>query len=224
MVGLIFKISYNNPDDNNLTGGICGSAFFISKNTILTAHHLLNKSTFIPNLGFSNCQVWFISENNLILELQQGQIELFPNLDSTLVRLSDDLDINHFELNNDDVSIGDSCSSYGFNVALTPALDISWEGLRLKIRNVNLASSISNRVGYIKRQLTIDVSSIDVNMNGVLGIETSFSGVVGMSGGPLTLSGTNIVIGMMSIGLPMDVHDKTSVFAVSSKNLIQIMS
>ena len=47
----ILKLSYNVTGGTPVTGGICGSAFLINGNTLITAHHVLNKNT-KPNNGF----------------------------------------------------------------------------------------------------------------------------------------------------------------------------
>ncbi len=49
MAFAIMKLSYNSPGDSRLTGGICGTGFFVDSRTAVTAHHVLNCKTFEPN-------------------------------------------------------------------------------------------------------------------------------------------------------------------------------
>lgn len=59
------------------------------------------------------------------------------------------------------------------------------------------------------------VSATDIKMTNVKGFETSYGGIIGMSGGPLINKQTDEIIGLMSIGLPADIQVKQSLFAVS---------
>lgn len=59
MVYAILKLSYNEIGDTSLVGGICGSAFFISKQIALTAHHLLNKLNYSPNLATIDASIGY---------------------------------------------------------------------------------------------------------------------------------------------------------------------
>jgi len=44
MAFAILKLSYIKPGDSSLTGGICGTGFFIDPQTAVTAHHVLNEN------------------------------------------------------------------------------------------------------------------------------------------------------------------------------------
>jgi hypothetical protein len=60
-----------------------------------------------------------------------------------------------------------------------------------------------------------------IKLKNICVIETSYGGVIGMSGGPLIDVQTNEIIGMMSIGLPVDLKEKKSIFAISIMEIIK---
>lgn len=49
----ILKVSYNRIGETPVTGGICGTAFFIDEYTALTANHVLNRLNYKPNDGYN---------------------------------------------------------------------------------------------------------------------------------------------------------------------------
>jgi hypothetical protein len=61
----------------------------------------------------------------------------------------------------------------------------------------------------------MNINAADIKMSNVNGLETSYGGTQGMSGGPLINSQTDEIIGLMSIGLPANVQIKQSLFAVA---------
>ncbi len=62
---------------------------------------------------------------------------------------------------------------------------------------------------------------LDINLNGIKVLKLSYGGQRGMSGGPLVVTGTGRVVGLMSFGLPQDVIQKHTLFAVSAEEIIR---
>ena len=87
MTGLILKLSYNHIGESPLTGGICGSFFFVKSNLTITANHVLNKKDFKPNSGFQFCQFWLIVQPDVIVEIKKDNLIEYPEIDTTFVSL-----------------------------------------------------------------------------------------------------------------------------------------
>ena len=101
-----------------------------------------------------------------------------------------------------------------------PTTRAEWINEKLVIPSFDLSSVMSNRQGQIKRIFQMDVSTRDVNLDGVSGFELSFGGKEGMSGGPLLSHESSEVVGLMSFGLPVNVRVKSQLFAISTQEIL----
>jgi hypothetical protein len=221
MTGLILKLSYNYIGDSNVVGGICGSFFFLQADKAITANHVLNRAQFKPNEGFALCQFWLITQTDFIVELKAEYLIEYPEVDTTIIELEHPykdkirkISLNHFQ-------VGIRCTNEGFIAGAMPALNISWASSGLIISSCNYNGTNVVVSGHIKSLSNITILANDINLNNVKGIETSYGGIIGMSGGPLIVTETDEIIGLMSIGLPADVKVKKTLFAIS---LSEIMS
>jgi len=219
MTGLILKLSFNNIGENTVEGGICGSFFFIKPDLVVTAQHVLNTNTFIPNSGFNNCQVWLIIEPDIIIELKLKQIIEHPEIDTTLIQLTKDYSIKIRKASSTLIYDGHECFNEGFVGGKMPTLNIGWTSIGLKITSCIYNNTITIGQGYIKSKLKMTVNATDIKMNNVSGFATSYGGVVGMSGGPLLSKETDEILGLMSMGLPVDKELKDSLFAVAIEEI-----
>jgi len=100
-----------------------------------------------------------------------------------------------------------------------PQIDAHWDTNGLVLNNVNLLNSISDGNGIIRDIRTATIFSNDVNISDTKLIITSYPGNVGMSGGPM-LDSNDSVIGLMSIGLPVDVTIKEFLGAIWINEII----
>jgi len=221
MTGLILKLSYNLIGDSSLTGGICGSFFFINKNTIVTANHILNKNGFKPNEGFKKCQFWLIIQPKTIIEVKETDLIEHPDIDTTIIRLNKDYPVTVRKLSSKDLTIGSACFTEGFVGGKMPQLDVKWGLNGLIISSCTYENTVANENGTIKSKKIMTVNANDIKIKNVNGIETSYGGVIGMSGGPLIDEESDEIIGLMSIGLPQDEQVKTSLFAISIDEILK---
>ncbi|MCE4217597.1 hypothetical protein GD586_09055 [Pseudarcicella sp. GAP-15] len=221
MTGLILKLSYNSIGDTNIVGGICGTFFFIKENKAITANHVLNKAQFKPNEGFDKCQFWLIIEPNYIYELQKEYLNEFAEIDTTIIELRKPYHDKIRNISQKYSQIGDKCKNEGFIAAEMPNLNIQWGQQGLEISSCAYNGTGTTAVGFIKSTPSLTITANDIKLKNICGIETSYGGVVGMSGGPLIDVQTNEIIGMMSIGLPVDLKEKKSIFAISIMEIIK---
>jgi len=213
----IVKLSYNNSGDSSLSGGICGTGFYVNNNTAITANHVLNKNTFIPNQGFCHAMVWLISRKGNIHALKKNNITAFPEIDTTIIKTNTNItDTDIYILNDQRLAAGSPVFASGHTGNTMPQINAGWEGTSLCIYSVNLRSVASDTEGQIARLVTMTVNANDIKMQNVQGFELSFGSCIGMSGGPVLYKNTNLVVGMLSIGLPPDVSEKTATFAVAA--------
>lgn len=221
MTGLILKFSYNGIGGTQVKGGICGSFFFIQKDLAVTANHVLSTNNFKPNKGFKKCQYWLLVQPDIVIELNKADLIDYPEIDTTIIPLHNNYSIEVRETSIDEVDVGLECMNEGFIGGKMPKLEVSWAKKGLQIKSCSYDGTESNGYGEIRsiRILTVN-NAIDIKMNGVQGLETSYGGVVGMSGGPLINTETDEIIGLMSIGLPADVPVKKTLFAVAIKEVM----
>lgn len=212
----ILKLSYNRPGDSSLTGGICGSGFFIDSRTAITAHHCLNDDTFRPNAGFLHVLVWVITRSGSVRRIDRAAVSLHPEIDTTIISLGDSMpNVRVYDCAVGGLAAGQQVLGIGHAGNSMPSVSASWQGSDLVIRSASLAGSRRDMDGCVKRSLTFDINSNDIRMHGVLGFELSFGSQIGMSGGPVVDSSTGRVLGMLSVGLPPDSTFKKETFAVS---------
>lgn len=216
MAFAILKLSYNNPGDSSLTGGICGTGFFVDSRTAVTAHHVLNYETFEPNAGFNHGLVWVVSRSGTIRRIEREETSLYPEIDATIISLRRSIsNVKIYETALGGVAYSLKVFGIGHVGSSMPLVEAEWQRSEFVIRSANLARVTRDMSGIVKRSVTFDVNANDIRMHGVRGFELSFGSQVGMSGGPVVDSSTGKVLGMLSVGLPPDSVVKTETFAVS---------
>lgn len=222
MAFAILKLSYNEPGDSSLTGGICGTGFFIDSSTAVTAHHVLNGETLAPNVGYRHVLLWLISRNGAICRIERSALRLHPEIDTSVIRLPNPISgFPIYDVTPTAIAAGIRASGIGHKGNTMPSVEAEWQGRELVIRTADLMQSVLDREGHVKRPLTLDINARDVKMRGVQGFELSFGSQVGMSGGPVVDAESGCVLGMLSIGLPPDANVKTQTFAVSIDQIVE---
>lgn len=212
----ILKLSYNQPGESPLTGGICGTGFFINDSMAITAYHVLNERTFKPNIGFRYCCFWILSRDGLIDRLDHHSVQGYPEIDTTVLRFDEpQLGIKVYTSSNRKPKAGTQVYGIGHIGNTMPQIKAQWEGHSIVITGADLDSVVCDKKGYIKRCANFDVNTQDVRLRNIAGFELSFGTKIGMSGGPLIDQQTGEVLGLLSFGLPPDLYVKTQSFAVS---------
>lgn len=216
MAFAILKLSYNNPGDSPLTGGICGTGFFLDTRTAVTAHHVLDDATFEPNAGFQNALVWVISRSGSIRRIEREAASLHPEIDTTIITFRNPMSkVQVFESTLGCGAVGLQVAGIGHVGNSMPSVSAQWRGSEFVVQSANLAGVTRDMHGFVKRFVMFEINANDIKMHGVRGFELSFGSQVGMSGGPVVDISTGRVIGMLSVGLPPDSIVKTDTFAVS---------
>ncbi len=220
MTFAILKLSYNSIGETSITGGICGTAFFIDEYTALTANHVLSRLNYQPNDGYKQCQYWLISRANAIIPIKKEALVDYPEIDTTVITFNEPQN-NATRLKLADIPpiIGEAVYSKGYIGNRMPDVKASWTPDCLIIEGCDLRNVIADREGFVNSIKTLTVNAKDIKLNNVIGVETSFPGVIGISGAPLIKQSTNEVIGLMSIGLPPDIPEKRTLFAISVEEI-----
>lgn len=225
MTVAVLKLSYNKVGETPVTGGICGTAFFVNKLTALTAHHGFNAQDFRPNPGYKYCQYWLLTRLGKAIPFTDSHLEPHPEVDTTVIRFPRPLsEIEILNLNTSTPSAGSHIYNEGFRNSEMPSnIRAEWLVDSLYIESCDTSNVVANGHGTIKQVSKATVKSMDVNLNEILCIVTSYPGVVGMSGGPMMLAGTRQVIGLMSFGLPANEEVKTEVAAVATSEIARVI-
>ena len=213
----VIKISYNYIGDQHLQGGIYGTAFLINDSTAITACHILNEKNFVPNPGFKYAQYWLVNRGTKkILEIKRDDFKSFPDVETTVIRLSDKLKCD-FKIDEKMPNQNDNVITYGHLGSFFPKIKGRWKN-KLILEEFNLENSHSDKNGQIVSVKKLSIKSNDLNVKDKVFIKLSFSGNIGMSGGPLISK--NKIIGLMSFGLPADSFVKKEVYAISIREII----
>ena len=213
----LVKLSFNNPGDSNLEGGICGTGFFIGCNKGVTAHHVLNEGTFIPNSGYLHCYNWIITRKGRMIPIVKDDAQFFPEIETTIINVDEMVSSDEiYELDSSSLEDDIPVKAFGHIGNAMPQIEASWNGPIFNVSSACLDSTRCDAEGTVLRTVTMSINSADIQLHGVKGFELSFPSRVGMSGGPVISAKTNKAIGMLSLGLPADCDIKKSTFAVSA--------
>ncbi len=186
MVFAILKLSYNNPGETTITGGICGSGFFVSNKLAVTAHHVLNSATLSPNIGNRFCQLWLLSRNGSVVPFDGGNIEMYPSIVTSIIRFEKPLPgLTDYAISSYQPKLGDKVIGKGHIGNSMPQVEANWVNSSLVITAGNLQRSLCDRKGNITGIQNFTVNANDVKIKDVRGFELSFGSRIGMSGGPL---------------------------------------
>ena len=138
-----------------------------------------------------------------------------PDIDTTFINLEEEYPIYIRPFSTKKIEAGLFCRNEGFIGGQMPGIVVNWSDSGLVISSCEYNTTIANGEGYIKSKKIMTVNAVDIKIENVNGLETSYGGTQGMSGGPLINTQTDEIIGLMSIGLPADVQIKHSLFAVA---------
>jgi hypothetical protein len=224
-VFVIVKLSYNTPGDKTVVGGVCGTAFLIDSNTVLTAHHVINAQTMVPNSGYKHCQFWLLKrgKNKIIIPFENVSFEYFPNIETSKILLNSKIDTkDQIKIKPVIIKIGKEVYSIGHVGGSMPQMDAEWIDYVLVIHDYWLRDgNKSDRAGKIVRIFSKTENAPDVKIDNICLIEPSFKAIHGMSGGPLLTKKGNNLIGLMSFGFPADSINKDTVFAISINEIVK---
>lgn len=207
----------------NVHYDIGGTFFFITPNTALTANHLISKSFFDLN-DFVNKQVFFIGENNFIVEVEKEFITDHKNVDLSIIRFPKNLTNNFYEIYKGEPEINQEFIAEGFIAGEQPEIVAKNNKLKIILEKVdfNSLTQIKQR-GFVKKLYNSTEICDDMALYNVNTIQTSIGGFVGMSGGPLIDLVNKKVLGFMSYGDPVDSDKKDILYAIDCTELNKII-
>lgn len=223
MVWAIIKLSYNNIWDSTLTGGVCWTWFIISKDSVLTAYHVLNKNTFLPNKWYKFCEVFFCIEPDIIIKVEKKVLNFYPSVDTTQFNINSKVSIPQYWINKKTIGDNESVLNIGFIWWEMPQFqEIKWWEEWIHFWWI----TFNNIAAYWKWNIikkTFSIKSNDVNIDNIHWYLTSYPWVEGMSWWPLIQESTNKIIWLMSFGFPMDVSEKTNLWAININEILKII-
>ena len=186
MAFALLKLSYNDPGDSNVVGGICGTGFFIDTSTAITAHHVLNEVTFAPNNGFKNAIVWVVSRSGHVHKIDESFVDFYPDIDSSIIYFKKSISgYVVYDVAPENISKGVTVSGLGYIGNGMPRLDLNWQNQKLVINSIDLTNKVIDRDGFIEETARYSINAIDIKMKDIHGFKLSFGSRIGMSGGPV---------------------------------------
>lgn len=182
--GKVWVILRPNYKDNILESvGVCGTGFFVEKNKFITARHLCNESSFIPNKEYNNNHLIIISPKGEkeIISLQQCT---FTNKDITYIKTTNDydyLDTENILMEEEVYNIGYPTKDY---------LELINNDLSIKEQRKQFGKVIDIINNHSCTFIGGKIENIKV-------IIVNYSSEEGFSGGPV-FNKNNKVVGLMS--------------------------
>jgi hypothetical protein len=187
-VWCVVRPNYCNNQIRNI--GIAGTGFFISNNTFITAYHVLNENSFIPNMNYNNTNILLLNIKQDSIEITNtSNIEYEPDKDITKIHFNN-YNIPYFETDSN-VLINNTVSNVGFPSERIQEIINS----RLQIYKV-----FSQRGKIIQIVEQFEIRSNDVSIISRPVFITDYCSEIGYSGGPLLKN--DKAIGLMSMVIP----------------------
>jgi hypothetical protein len=206
----VFVASYNSHT-GEARGGVAGTAFFTSPTQGLTAYHVLQASSFLPQAGFEISQVWLVHEGEPAIELFTSDVHFDANKDLTWIHLGAGKKISAqlvFPIAQEaQPQVVQNVHTEGFLANSTGPM-LARKGRRLAITSIPQLSRL-HAEGFLIQKSKVELRSSDVNLKTTACLELSYQPVVGLSGGPVISNGQ--VIAMNSFADP---RTRTETWAV----------
>ena len=213
-VWAIVKMSYD-PATLKAEGGSCGTAFFISHTTFLTAHHLIETNTsslFRPNAGYPNVRIFLANSHGDIID-DFSIVKRVPEYDLAIGRIGKPhpaIRVCPLEMN---IDFGDEVYNIGFPTDQgIPDYALRIEGQRLIVQRIRMKPSIQQ--GAVKTITPVTLRTNDVNLQDKTVLIINYSSRIGFSGGPLVSKRSGKVVGLMSFVIPREFDPSTPVVAI----------
>lgn len=193
----VFKVSYNETG-GEVVGGVAGSAFFVAPNRAVSAHHVLNATSFRPAEGFAKTRVWLVHEGETPIELFAPNVRTDSSKDITLIAFASPVSAKVFTRAPASLRIGEPVASEGFRANSAGPL-LFWNGPELEISSVPRLERLRAE-GVLLRATAVSVQADDLQVRDARGMQVSYAPVVGMSGGPVLQNG--MIVGFNSFANP----------------------
>ncbi len=201
-------------------GGVCGTAFFIGRDKLMTADHVV-QDLFAPQLGYTQVSAWLLSRGGIRRRITVENIQRYPLKDCAMIHLDDAVENIvplKFAPSHVHPMPGMPVMFYGYKGADPAGITFDMADGTLTPHGSPLSKhDFATAITDVTRA---NVSSADVNLCGQPVIVLRCAGYRGNSGGPLLAASTNEIIGLMSIGLPEDVETKDTLIAIDRCTLL----
>lgn len=207
MIAAILQLSYNAPGDLNLIGGTRGSAFLVGKQTMMTAHHVLNRKVIHEvKPGYILGRWWVLVQAGMAIPITEDMLLDYPQIDTTVIRLKAPVPgLKIWQWSSRPPMVSDRVHALGYEAEVIPAAQFySWQEGELQMGGHNLSPFANRGRGAITRigptSAKSEEKNVEVELADVQCIQTTCGIVTGMSGGPLINNGTDRVVGLTSFG------------------------
>jgi len=194
------------PTNTLETMGICGSGFFIRNNIFITAYHILNESSFLPNAQYFNTKIFLLNPEGNKIEIDRNKIlKMCPEIDTILIKVEEN---NSFFETEKNYSEMDLITNIGYPTKST---------MEILDKNLVIKKQYKQDGKILKIHDNYSMNANDVKLMNKKVIILDYSSEEGFSGGPLLKN--DKVIGLMSHLYP---NDKNAV-AISIDEIEKIL-
>ena len=213
----IFKISYNVSSDK-AEGGVCGSCFFLNQTEFITAHHVLNKETYIANSGYENVKVFLVNSlGNVIYNPEVKRVH--PEYDLTIGFVNKKIQFCPLTFCSSSNCLKKKVFNLGYNQKGLKKYSLEVINNDLNIIDIQLV--LQKQKGIIDETKIATVNANDIKFENRQILIVDYTLELGFSGGPLILLETNEIIGFMSLILPNDPSNRAAAISMNEvKHLI----
>lgn len=171
--------------------GICGTGFFIRKNIFITAYHVLNESSFLPNSQYFNNKIFLINSDGKKIEISARNIyKKSPEIDVVYIKTKEKSEFFKTEIKYSDK---DAVTNIGYPTEQTA--EILDKNLTIKKQYTQ-----TGKISVIFEKYSMNANDVKIKNKKV--IILNYSSKQGFSGGPLFKK--KKVIGLMSHLYPQE--------------------
>lgn len=226
MTGAIFKVQYRTPGDKAMQGQVIGCFFFVTKNVVVTCHHVLNHKNFHAVKPYNHAQYFLLfGEHNI--EIFKEQLIEYPDFDLTFIQLKDKANIAVHRMSVDLIQSGEEVHSQAYNAVIPPSTYLTWHHERLILHKYNAEKNLINYSGEVQFRVTMTEENTP-NKQGIKHKNTkalvlSYGGKNGASGSAVILNDSKKIIGMINGGELINASTVKEFVAVSSLAIIEAM-
>ncbi len=221
-VWTIVKLSYD-PVTRKAEGGSCGSVFFVSETTFVTAHHgnELNSTILKPNAGYSRVRVFLANTKGDTID-DFWITKRVPEYDLAIGRISRPHSAIRVCPLQTELSVGDDVYNIGFPTDQgVPDYSLRIDGEKLIVQRISMKAFVQK--GTVKAIERMSLNSESISLQGKTLAVLDYSSRDGFSGGPLVSRKTGKVVGFMSFVIPKKFDPNTQVVAVRMADIKSII-
>jgi hypothetical protein len=217
-VWAIVKVSYD-PITLKAEGGSCGTVFFVTETTFITAHHgnEANSGMLRPNAGYPNVRVFLANSQGDTIE-DFWIVKRIPDYDLAIGRISKSHPAVRVCPLQTEIVPGGEVYNIGFPTDQgVPDYSLRIDGYKLIVERIRIRPLTQE--GTVQAITNLTIRANDIHLQDRTVAVLSYSSRVGFSGGPLVCKKSGKVVGLMSFVIPKEINVHAPAVAIRMSDI-----